>query len=223
MDGFCRGGLHPPLQYKRINIDSNGHTSPGIAKDRYILQKKFNLENLDATYSFGQNIGQIIQSETLIALNGELGSGKTTLTQAIAKGLQIEELVVSPTFVMINEYHSGRLPLYHLDLYRFFDQSASKVIHDTDEPSISFLLSQLEEITQTKSVVIIEWAQILWNQFGIDLNNLCQNGYLSLDLKANSDNDQLRIATLTTTGKKDQRYDLLFSDLCELSKRFLSN
>ena len=180
------------------------------------MQKKFNLENLETTRRFGKKIGQVVQAETLIALNGQLGSGKTTLTQAIAKGLQVEELVVSPTFVMINEYHSGRLSLYHLDLYRFFDQSAGKIIHNAEEPSISFLLSQLEEIIQTKSIVIIEWAQILLEQFGIDLNNLCQNGYLSLDLQTDLDRDQFRCATLTTMGKNDQRYDLLFSDLCEL-------
>lgn len=187
------------------------------------MQAKFYLANIDVTRTFGQNIGQIVEPETVIALSGQLGSGKTTLVQAIAKGLQVEELVVSPTFVMINEYHSGRLPLYHLDLYRFLDRSTSKEIQASNELSISFLISQLEEILQTKAVVIIEWAQVLLEQFGLDLNNLCQSGYLSLALQADPGNDQSRMVAMTVTGKKDQRCHILFSNLCGLSKKFLSN
>jgi tRNA threonylcarbamoyladenosine biosynthesis protein TsaE len=187
------------------------------------IDGQFYLANIDETRVFGHYISQIVEGQTLIALSGQMGSGKTTLVQAIAKGLKVEELVVSPTFVMINEYHSGRIPLCHLDLYRFLDQPANKEKHGGDEPSMDFLIPQLEEILQTKAVVIIEWAQVLANQFGLDLNNLCQSGYLSLDLQADPDNDQSRIITVKAIGKKDQRCHLLFSNLCELSKKFLSN
>jgi len=187
------------------------------------MQAKFYLPDIDATRTFGYHISQIVKPDTVIALSGEMGSGKTTLTQAIAKGLDIQELVVSPTFVMINEYHSGRLPLCHLDLYRFLDQSAGKKISEHDEPSISFLVSQLEEILQTGALTIIEWAPILEDQFGLDLNDLCKNGYLSLDMQTDPNNDQCRSVTVSTTGKKEQLCHLLFSDLCGLSKKFLSN
>jgi len=115
------------------------------------------------------------------------------------------------------------LPLYHLDLYRFLDQSTNKKIVEQNEPNISFLVSQLEEILQTSAVTIIEWAPVLTNQFDLSLHNLCKNGYLSLDLQVDPDNDQSRIVIITATGKKDQRCHLLFSNLCALSKKFLSN
>ena len=55
---------------------------------------------------------------SFLALNGDLGSGKTTFTQGLAKGLGINEDISSPTFTIIKEYESGRLPLYHMDIYR---------------------------------------------------------------------------------------------------------
>jgi tRNA threonylcarbamoyladenosine biosynthesis protein TsaE len=220
------------------NGEALGGTPPGISGSKLrpsprlrplylhkpnITQAKFYLANIDATRTFGCSLGQIVEPETVIALSGQMGSGKTTLVQAVAKGLQVEELVVSPTFVMINEFHSGRLPLFHLDLYRFLVGADFVPPASIDEPSISFLISQLEEILQTKAVVIVEWAQVLINQFGLDLNNLCQNGYLSLDLQVDPNNDQARFAILTTTDNKDEQCSSLFSDLCELSKKFLSN
>ena len=177
------------------------------------MPAEFYLESVETTQEFAKHISQIAEPHTVLALSGQLGSGKTTLTKAIAKELQVKEFVVSPTFVTINEYHSGRLPLYHFDLYRYLDQNGQ--LHD-------FLTSQLEEILQTKSVVIIEWAQILVDRFNLDLNNLCQSGYLSLDLKIAANDDQARVITIKPIGKKDQLSHLLFSKLCDSSKKFLS-
>ncbi len=180
------------------------------------MQAKFYLANIEATRKLGQRIGEIIPAQTVIALCGQLGSGKTSLVQAIAKGLQVEELVVSPTFVVINEYHSGRIPLYHLDLYRYFDRSLKG-------PDFTLFVAQLEEILQTKSVVVIEWAEMLFDRFDRDMGSLCPNGYLRLDLAVDPNNDQARSAILTALGKKDQGVSLLFSDLCQLTELFLSN
>ncbi len=161
------------------------------------MQAKFYLANIEATRKLGRRIGEIIQPETVIALCGQLGSGKTALVQAIAKGLQIEELVVSPTFVVINEYHNGRMPLYHLDLYRYFDQSSQG-------PDFTLFTAQLEEILQTKSAVVIEWAEMLFDHFDRDMGSLCPNGYLRLDFVVDPNNDQARNVILTAIGKKDE-------------------
>ena len=67
---------------------------------------------------FGKRLGKTLESGDVLALVGELGTGKTTLTKAIAAGLDISETVTSPTFTIVKEYNSGRLPLFHFDIYR---------------------------------------------------------------------------------------------------------
>ncbi|MFN3926486.1 MAG: tRNA (adenosine(37)-N6)-threonylcarbamoyltransferase complex ATPase subunit type 1 TsaE [Pseudanabaenaceae cyanobacterium] len=64
------------------------------------------------------NLVDLLTPNSLILLDGNLGSGKTTLVQCLGKALGIVEPVTSPTFTLINEYYSGKLPLYHIDLYR---------------------------------------------------------------------------------------------------------
>jgi tRNA threonylcarbamoyladenosine biosynthesis protein TsaE len=82
---------------------------------------------------------------SVIALTGNLGAGKTTFTKAVAKGLGITDVITSPTFTIIQEYRSGRLPLYHFDVYR---------IEDEEE------LYELgyEEYFYGDGVCVIEWA-----------------------------------------------------------------
>jgi tRNA threonylcarbamoyladenosine biosynthesis protein TsaE len=76
------------------------------------------LPDAKATHKLGVELGKSAIAGSVLLLVGDLGSGKTTLVQGIAQGLGIIDPIVSPTFTIINEYLSGRLPLYHLDLYR---------------------------------------------------------------------------------------------------------
>ena len=76
------------------------------------------LPNAQATRKLGIALGQSLTAGSVVLLEGDLGSGKTTLVQGIGEGLGLQEPIVSPTFTLINEYTEGRLPLYHLDLYR---------------------------------------------------------------------------------------------------------
>lgn len=71
-----------------------------------------------ATLNLGLTLAQVLPAGAILMLQGDLGSGKTTLVQGLAQGLGIAELVTSPTFALIQEYPEGRIPLYHLDLYR---------------------------------------------------------------------------------------------------------
>ncbi|MCR4596089.1 MAG: tRNA (adenosine(37)-N6)-threonylcarbamoyltransferase complex ATPase subunit type 1 TsaE [Lachnospiraceae bacterium] len=75
----------------------------------------------DDTYELGRSIGESITPGSIIALDGDLGAGKTLLTQGLAAGLGITEPVNSPTFTIMQIYESGRLPLYHFDVYRIDD------------------------------------------------------------------------------------------------------
>ena len=83
----------------------------------------------------------------MVALIGPLGAGKTTLVQGIAEGLGIKDYVTSPTFIIINEYQ-GRLPFFHIDLYR---------IEDLDEIEVL----GIEEYFNKGGVCVIEWAERL--------------------------------------------------------------
>ena len=99
------------------------------------------------TYAIGKMLGERLAAGDVLALSGELGAGKTCLTQGIAAGLGISEeyLITSPTFTIINEY-PGRLTLYHLDMYRLADAG--------ELWDIGF-----EDCFNNRGVVVIEWAE----------------------------------------------------------------
>jgi len=77
------------------------------------------LSSLERTEAFGKILGEIVEPGDVVTLDGPLGAGKTALTQAIARGLGVDPriYVTSPTFSLLHEYQ-GRIPLYHMDLYR---------------------------------------------------------------------------------------------------------
>ena len=70
------------------------------------------------TEAVGQALGKVLTPGTVLAYTGDLGAGKTAFTRGLAKGLGCTDLVTSPTYTIINEYLSGRLPLFHFDMYR---------------------------------------------------------------------------------------------------------
>lgn len=97
------------------------------------------------TKQFGLNLAKDLKKGDIVALIGDLGTGKTTLTKYIGEGLGITEMITSPTFTIIQEYYSGKLPLYHFDVYR---------INDTEE----MLELGYEEYFYGDGITIIEWA-----------------------------------------------------------------
>lgn len=105
------------------------------------------LPSYEATLALGEKIGHALQPGDILLLEGDLGAGKTTLAQGIAKGMGVSEFVNSPTFVIINEYYSGRLPLYHMDLYRVEEESQ---LYDLG----------VEEYFFGNGVCLIEWPEI---------------------------------------------------------------
>ncbi|MGA7934493.1 MAG: tRNA (adenosine(37)-N6)-threonylcarbamoyltransferase complex ATPase subunit type 1 TsaE [Kovacikia sp.] len=109
------------------------------------------LPDAPATRKLGITLGQQLPSGTVLLLEGDLGSGKTTLVQGIGEGLGIGETIDSPTFTLVNEYLSGRIPLYHLDLYRL---EPSETVAIT--PEIYWEGMEVE-----LGIVAIEWAERL--------------------------------------------------------------
>jgi len=109
------------------------------------------LPDAEATRKFGVALGRSLAAGTVILLQGDLGAGKTTLVQGIAEGLEIQDSVESPTFTLINEYLTGRIPLYHLDLYRL----------EPEEVEGLHLESYWDGLEIDLGIVAIEWAERL--------------------------------------------------------------
>ena len=80
--------------------------------------EKYLSRSPEDTEKIGENFGKTLNGGVVIAFRGGLGMGKTCFTRGLAKGLGCTEQVTSPTFALINEYLSGRIPLYHFDMYR---------------------------------------------------------------------------------------------------------
>jgi len=99
----------------------------------------------EQTQELGKHIGQLAQPGDVFLLVGELGAGKTCLTQGIAWGLDIKEYTMSPSFVIMRELY-GRLPLYHIDLYRL----------DRIEETMDL---GLDDYLYGKGVCVVEWAE----------------------------------------------------------------
>jgi tRNA threonylcarbamoyladenosine biosynthesis protein TsaE len=110
---------------------------------------KIFLVDAEATRSLGVTLGQSLPPGSVVLLEGDLGAGKTTLVQGMGEGLGITEPIVSPTFTLINEYPQGRLPLYHLDLYRL----------EPSEVEALNLESYWEGREVPLGIVAIEWAE----------------------------------------------------------------
>jgi len=120
-------------------------------KPRSIFSCNFIVPNLGKFEEFGVSLGQLIPSSFVIALNGELGSGKTTLVRSLCQGLGCSslEFVTSPTFVLMQEYQ-GRYTVNHLDVYRLGSE-------------LQFLEFGGDELFQSGNVVLIEWADKIKN------------------------------------------------------------
>ena len=102
----------------------------------------------EETFALGKKIGEQACPGQIYTLNGDLGVGKTVFTQGVAVGLGIQEPICSPTFTIIQEYESGRLPFYHFDVYRIGD------------------IEEMEEIGYDgyffgQGICLIEWAELI--------------------------------------------------------------
>jgi tRNA threonylcarbamoyladenosine biosynthesis protein TsaE len=99
------------------------------------------------TIALGERWAHDVSAGWIIALHGDLGSGKTQLVKGLARGLRSPTVARSPTFALLNEYRGGRLPLYHLDLYRL------------DSPEAVHRAGLEEYLPSQDGVTAVEWAE----------------------------------------------------------------
>ena len=109
------------------------------------------LADAEATRQLGRILGQSLREGSVVLLTGDLGAGKTTLVQGLGEGLGIGSAIISPTFTLINEYLEGRLPLYHLDLYRLSTAEIASLYPET----------YWEGREVPPGITAIEWSQRL--------------------------------------------------------------
>jgi tRNA threonylcarbamoyladenosine biosynthesis protein TsaE len=106
------------------------------------------LNSAEAAQAFGESWAADLVGGEVFALYGVLGAGKTQLVKGLARGLGYLGDVTSPTFTLVHEYVGGRLPLYHLDLYRIADEQAA-------------LQTGVEEYLPSNGVTVIEWPETI--------------------------------------------------------------
>ena len=114
---------------------------------KHIERRTVKLDSEESTRTLGLEIADALEPGDVVALTGDLGSGKTALTRYIAEGLGVKETISSPTFTIVKEYRSGRLPLYHFDVYRL---GSGEELLDIGA----------EEMLEGDGVCVIEWADI---------------------------------------------------------------
>lgn len=148
------------------------------------------------TINIGKRLGKVLKKGDIIALVGDLGSGKTTLTSGIAAGLEVKDYVRSPTFTLINEYQ-GRIPLYHFDLYRL------SCLTDLEELGY-------QEYFYGEGATIIEWAQkckelLPQNHLRIELKVVDKGKSRQINIFLPEDRNRWAMPTLQGNYAKSQR------------------
>ena len=150
------------------------------------MVKKVLMNSREETITLGTKIGQQVQAGDVLVLDGDLGAGKTTFTKGLASGLAIPDLIKSPTFTIIREYHDGRLPLYHMDAYRLENGGAEDL--------------GLEEYFDSDGVSVVEWAQFVEDELPAD--------FLAIHFRR-TDDDNKRILIFEPHG---QHFEQLVKD-----------
>ena len=123
----------------------------------------------------------IMEKGCFINLYGEIGAGKTALVRLTAEALGVKEKVTSPSFVILNEYHSTTIPIYHFDLYRL------------EHTGISSITDELREYSDGKKITFVEWAEFSQGELPFE----------RIEINVTYDNDDSRIYEFKSIGEKN--------------------
>lgn len=119
--------------------------------------KSFVCQNLEDTDNLAKKFASLVEKEgCFVCLFGDIGAGKTAFVKRVAKHLDVKEKVTSPSFVILNEYHDGKIPIFHFDLYRLENEGVKTII------------DELEEYSQPGCLTFAEWAEFSQGEIPID-------------------------------------------------------
>ncbi len=108
----------------------------------------YRCNNLEDTEKVARLFAETIeQTGAFVCLHGDIGAGKTAFTKLVCKYLDVKQRVTSPSFVILNEYKSGKIPVYHFDLYRL------------ESEGVATISDELEEYSEGKILTMVEWAE----------------------------------------------------------------
>lgn len=141
-------------------------------------------KTLDDTKSLAEKFAKLVESDgCFVNLFGEIGAGKTAFVRLVAQSLGIVEKVTSPSFVILNEYHSASIPVYHFDLYRL------------EHAGIKTITDELREYSSGRKITFVEWAEFSQGELPFE----------RIEINVTYDDDDSRIYEFKSVGEKNTR------------------
>ena len=141
-------------------------------------------KTLEDTKKLAYKFANLVKDEgCFVNLFGEIGAGKTAFVKLVAEALGIKEKVTSPSFVILNEYHSASIPVYHFDLYRL------------ENTGIKTITDELREYSTGRKITFVEWAEFSQGELPFE----------RIEINVTYDNDDSRIYEFKAIGKKDKK------------------
>ena len=145
-------------------------------------------KTLADTKKLAEKFAELVKNEgCFVNLYGEIGAGKTAFVRLVAEALGVKEKVTSPSFVILNEYHSAKIPIYHFDLYRL------------ENVGISTITDELREYSEGKKITFVEWAEFSQGELPFE----------RIEINVTYDDDDSRNYEFNSVGSKFNRIILL--------------
>ena len=140
-------------------------------------------ETLDDTKQLAYKFAELVKEQgVFVNLFGEIGAGKTAFVKLVAEALGIKERVTSPSFVILNEYHSASVPVYHFDLYRL------------ENVGIKTIADELREYSEGRKITFVEWAEFSQGELPFE----------RLEINVTYNDDDSRIYYFKSVGRKNE-------------------
>ena len=140
-------------------------------------------KTLDDTKRLAERFANLVKDNgCFVNLYGEIGAGKTAFTRLVAEALGVKEKVTSPSFVILNEYHSASIPVYHFDLYRL------------ENVGISTITDELREYSDGKKITFVEWAEFSQGELPFE----------RIEINVTYDDDDSRNYEFKSVGDKNE-------------------
>jgi tRNA threonylcarbamoyladenosine biosynthesis protein TsaE len=139
-------------------------------------------KTLDDTKKLAQKFAKLVQEKgCFVNLYSEIGAGKTAFVRLTAECLGVKEKVTSPSFVILNEYHSASIPVYHFDLYRL------------EHVGISTITEELREYSEGKKITFVEWAEFSQGELPFE----------RIEINVTYDDDDTRLYEFKSVGARN--------------------
>lgn len=139
-------------------------------------------KTIDDTKILAKRFAELAKDGCFVSLYGDIGAGKTAFVRFVAEALGIKEKVTSPSFTILNEYHTGEIPVYHFDLYRL------------ENAGIKTITDELREYSEGKQLTFVEWAEFSQGEVPFD----------RIDINVTYDDDDNRCYTFKAEGEGKQ-------------------